>query len=106
MDPFEIDRLFQRLRRLRSGPLLGLVESDGQVPGIPGEVRVGRKDWRVVAMGDGANQHVDMRRGEPVGSAEIEEPSCCDVVAREVLKVAEKRQLFVERLKRLVTADA
>src|SRR5436305_2259980 len=57
-------------------------------------------------MGHGADQHVDVGTSDSMGSTEIEEPRCLDIVARKVLEVAKSRELFVESFEDLVAADA
>ena len=56
-------------------------------------------------MGDGTDQHVDVGAGDSVGSAQVEEPRCQDVITRESLEVAKGRHLLVESLKAFLAAD-
>lgn len=98
--------LLQLLLKLADALRIETVQTDGQVPSVPGKVRVGREDRRVVMVGRGADQHVDVGTGNPVGSAEVEEPRCQNVVAWNGLEATEGRELLVESLEDFVAADA
>lgn len=82
------------------------MQSNGQVLGVSGKIRVGREDRGFVTVSNSANQHIDVGTGDAARSAGIEETRCLNEIDRLGLEIAKGREFFRESLEDRVAPDA